>query len=148
MPKGRRRGKSGLRRAGCRITSGGGDSKDSATEIYRRGFPVRVERRGKSPPILWQQRMPCKPHPKQDRTENHNPARIVFRWVAKVCRQRQNQTDDHSRHNPAYRPALFRIIMKKSASFEALFFMLSADLICRICLPFCQESFVSPGFPP
>ncbi len=31
--KGCRRGKSGLRRAGCRITSGGGDSKASATEI-------------------------------------------------------------------------------------------------------------------
>ena len=34
-PKGARRGKSGLHRAGCRITSGGGDSKASATEINR-----------------------------------------------------------------------------------------------------------------
>ena len=34
-PKGGRRGKSGLHRAGCRITSGGGDSKASATEIDR-----------------------------------------------------------------------------------------------------------------
>ena len=34
--KGVRRGKSGLHRAGCQITSGGGDSKASATEIYRR----------------------------------------------------------------------------------------------------------------
>ncbi len=33
--KGRGRGKSGLRRAGCQITSGGGDSQDSATERYR-----------------------------------------------------------------------------------------------------------------
>ena len=33
--KGFRRGKSGLRRAGCRITSGGGNSKESATEMYR-----------------------------------------------------------------------------------------------------------------
>ncbi len=41
--KGGRRGKSGLHRAGCRITSGGGDSKAGATEIYRREFPVRVE---------------------------------------------------------------------------------------------------------
>ena len=32
--KGCRRGKSGLHRAGCQITSGGGDSKESATEIY------------------------------------------------------------------------------------------------------------------
>ena len=30
------RGKSGLRRAGCRITSGGGDSQASATENNRR----------------------------------------------------------------------------------------------------------------
>lgn len=31
-PKGGGRGKSGLHRAGCRITSGGGDPKASATE--------------------------------------------------------------------------------------------------------------------
>ena len=31
-PKGCGRGKSGLHRAGCQITSGGGDSRDSATE--------------------------------------------------------------------------------------------------------------------
>ena len=29
------RGKSGLRRAGCWVTPSGGDSKESATEIYR-----------------------------------------------------------------------------------------------------------------
>ena len=33
--KGHGRGKSGLHRAGCQITSGGGNSRDSATEIYR-----------------------------------------------------------------------------------------------------------------
>jgi len=32
------RGKSELHRAECRITSGGGDSKESATEINRRNF--------------------------------------------------------------------------------------------------------------
>ena len=31
-------GKSELRRAGRRVTPGGGDSKDSATEIYRPAF--------------------------------------------------------------------------------------------------------------
>ncbi len=36
--KGHGRGKSGLQRAGCQITSGGGDSQDSATEIYRLNF--------------------------------------------------------------------------------------------------------------
>ena len=35
-PKGHGRGKSGLHRAGCQITSGGGDPKDSAAEIDRR----------------------------------------------------------------------------------------------------------------
>ena len=33
--QGCRRGKSGLQRAGCRITSGEGDFRDSATEINR-----------------------------------------------------------------------------------------------------------------
>ena len=45
--KGFRRGKSGLRRAGCRITSGGGDSKASATEIYRQCLTLSVELIGK-----------------------------------------------------------------------------------------------------
>ena len=52
-PKGGRRGKSGLHRAGCRITSGGGDSKASATEIYRQDLPVRVERQLKRLPPCW-----------------------------------------------------------------------------------------------
>ena len=53
--KGSRRGKSGLHRAGCRITSGGGDSKASATEIYRqhRKELVRVERQCKRLPPDW-----------------------------------------------------------------------------------------------
>lgn len=57
-PKGRGRGKSGLHRAGCQITSGGGDSRDSATEMYRRGSPtaaVRVEGQCKRLPPAWQQ---------------------------------------------------------------------------------------------
>ena len=53
--KGSRRGKSGLHRAGCRITSGGGDSKASATEINRqfRKGRVRVERQCKRLPPGW-----------------------------------------------------------------------------------------------
>ncbi len=40
---------------GCRVTPGGGDSKDSATEIdfLRPLVQVKVERRGKSSPALW-----------------------------------------------------------------------------------------------
>ena len=56
MPKDCRRGKSGLQRAGCRITSGGGDSKASATEINRHSkghfSVVRVERQCKRLPLL------------------------------------------------------------------------------------------------
>ncbi len=38
------RGKSGLHRAGCRVTPGGGDSKDSATEIdFLHGLSVQVK---------------------------------------------------------------------------------------------------------
>ena len=40
------RGKSGLQRAGCRVTPGGGDSKDSATEIYRELVGFTNERKG------------------------------------------------------------------------------------------------------
>ena len=55
VPKGGGRGKSGLHRAGCQITSGGGDSRDSATEMYRRHTPVRVEGQCKRLPLVWQQ---------------------------------------------------------------------------------------------
>ena len=52
--KGSRRGKSGLHRAGCRITSGEGDLRDSATEMCTACIlQVRVERCGKSAPAVW-----------------------------------------------------------------------------------------------
>ena len=40
---------------GCRITSGEGDFRDSATERYRESAkaPARMERRGKSSPAAW-----------------------------------------------------------------------------------------------
>lgn len=52
-PKGYGRGKSGLHRAECQITSGGGDSRDSATEIYRQLLLVRVEGQCKRLPPGW-----------------------------------------------------------------------------------------------
>ena len=70
MPKGRRRGKSGLHRAGCRITSGGGDSKDSATEIYRLLLQVRVEGQCKRlPPVLVTDRAHVNPIRSKTETE-------------------------------------------------------------------------------
>ncbi len=41
-------GKSGLHRAGCQITSGGGDSRESATEIYRRFWGIRAGKGGRA----------------------------------------------------------------------------------------------------
>jgi hypothetical protein len=49
MPKGFVRGKSGLRRAGCRVIPGEGDFKDSATEINRQtgGYDLQLGKDGK-----------------------------------------------------------------------------------------------------
>ena len=44
----------GFTEQGCRLTTGGGNSKESATENYRRMITVRVKRRGKSSPAIWQ----------------------------------------------------------------------------------------------
>ena len=57
--------------ARCRITSGGGDPRESATESKPPSKPetatrVRVKGCGKSAPRLWQQRRQGKPHREQD----------------------------------------------------------------------------------
>jgi len=47
-------GKSGLRRAGCRITSGGGNSKESATEsILPYVYMEKVKWQCKRLPLTW-----------------------------------------------------------------------------------------------
>ena len=58
----------------CRITSGGGDPRESATESKPPGFRcrkatgrARVKGWGKSPPRDWQQERHGKPHREQDR---------------------------------------------------------------------------------
>ena len=61
------RGKSELHTAGCRLTDGEGDFKESATENYRQRKLVRMKRRGKSSPLLRRRGRLCKPHPEQDR---------------------------------------------------------------------------------
>ncbi len=56
IPKGSRCGKSGLHRAECQITSGRGDSQESATEIYRLSTyvdMVRLEGQCKRLPPGW-----------------------------------------------------------------------------------------------
>ena len=54
-------GKSEHPRAECRLTAGEGDFKESATERYRHGYMVRVERWGKSSPTAW--RLACDVNP-------------------------------------------------------------------------------------
>ena len=54
---------------GCRLTAGGGDSRESATERNRRLRAVRMERRGKSSPGSRVTGFRCKPHPVQDAME-------------------------------------------------------------------------------
>jgi len=52
-----RGGKSGLHRAGCRLTTGRREAMNSATEnklpMAAQADQVRVKRRGKSPPRTW-----------------------------------------------------------------------------------------------
>src|SRR5690606_15487520 len=52
----------------CRLTAGGGDPRESATESKPPRFSVaRVKGWGKSPPRDWQQERHGKPHREQDR---------------------------------------------------------------------------------
>src|SRR5690606_28852547 len=55
-------------RQGCRVTPGGGDPRESATENRQPPLgAVMVKRWGKSPPRDWQQDRHGKPHPEQCR---------------------------------------------------------------------------------
>ncbi len=55
-------------RQGCRVTPGGGNPRESATEKRPPGpARARVKRWGKSPPRNWQQKRHGKPHPEQCR---------------------------------------------------------------------------------
>jgi hypothetical protein len=63
----------------CRITSGGGDPRESATERIPPAFAqVRVKGWGKSPPRAWQHGWQGKPHREQDR--------IGMTWFAQAFR--------------------------------------------------------------
>jgi len=58
----------GSTRTRCRLTAGGGDPRESATENKPPSFGwVRVKRCGKSAPRPWQQGRQGKPHREQDR---------------------------------------------------------------------------------
>jgi len=65
-----RGGKSGLRRAGCRLTTGRREAMESATEntppMAAQADQARLKWRGKSSPRWWQHQRQGKPHPEQD----------------------------------------------------------------------------------
>ncbi len=66
--KGAREESPGSTRIGCRVTPGGGDPRESATENkLPQHAAVRVKRCGKSAPQAWQQDWHGKPHLEQDR---------------------------------------------------------------------------------
>jgi len=117
-------GSTGIR---CRLTAGGGDPRDSATEnkppVIGQPKQARVKRCGKSAPRLWQQRRQGKPHREQDRIgaaggfSGGNPGEVTrghFRPVARVGRVRHaamrvpeewSSRVARREQNPAYRPS-------------------------------------------
>ena len=87
-PRGNTRKVRAPRKRRCRITSGGGDPRESATEsrppsVFR---AARVKGCGKSAPRGWQQARHGKPHREQDRigAARRFGARASFRPAARV----------------------------------------------------------------
>src|SRR5579871_5511084 len=75
----------------CRITSGGGDTRESATENRPPAFRrVRVKRCGKSAPRGRQRTRHGKPHREQDQI---GTAYTCFRVAVRVGRARRPVTD-------------------------------------------------------
>ena len=125
----------GSTEARCRVTPGGGDPRESATETHRQapssvGRPhgtagaVRVKWCGKSAPRRRQRRRQGKPHREQDQIGAAGgvpvsrcgalpggPAAPPLGSVARGVRQRTSQMNGHPRRNcaagqnPAYRPS-------------------------------------------
>ena len=121
----------------CRVTPGGGDPRESATEstppvVRDTGRAARVKRCGKSAPRRRQRRRQGKPHREQDQVGAAgisvcgNAGRTSappLGSVARGARQRASQRNGHPRsedrllragQNPAYTPsgALFKNISR------------------------------------
>ena len=103
----------------CRVTPGGGDPRESATENKPPLQEGRVKRWGKSPPRRRQRGWHGKPHREQDRIGTPNFAQAksacfqvgAFGWVATrfPAMGPKEEWSSHSvrrrAQNPAYRPA-------------------------------------------
>ena len=90
----------------CRLTAGGGDPRESATENrppVRFAGPVRVKRWGKSPPRDRQRKRHGKPHREQDqigaarRATGSGVSASPPGSVARGARQRASQRNGHPR---------------------------------------------------
>src|SRR5262249_15362566 len=88
----------------CRLTAGGGDPRESATENRppaRATGPARVKRRGKSSPRDRQRKRHGKPHPEQDqigaarRATGSGVSASPPGSVARGVRQRTSQRNGH-----------------------------------------------------
>ncbi len=85
-------GKSELQRVGCRVTPGGGNAEESATENRppcpspRGERTVRVKRRGKSPPRGRQRTRHGKPHPEQGRIGRHRDRKVATERLVRRLR--------------------------------------------------------------
>ena len=102
-----------------RITSAGGDPRESATENkpptgfgFRIEAAVRVKRCGKSAPRMWQHRRHGKPHREQDQIgmahdpfPDRHPGRSREAFGNERPRGMVIQSWQHDGQNPAYRPS-------------------------------------------
>ena len=119
-------GSTGIR---CRLTAGGGDPRDSATENKPpvQGRPAsavpraRVKRCGKSAPRPWQRGRQGKPHREQDRigaaassptdrgSQGHSRPAVRVGRVRRAVRRVPEEWSSRARNgcgqNPAYRPS-------------------------------------------
>ncbi len=102
-PKGRVRGKSGLRRAKVpgnsrwrRLQGKCNRNRPPSAAFGRR--TVRMERRGKSSPVPWRQGALCKPHLEQHRDGGHmgGPS-VPQRWLELCSNARPRQMIIHDR---------------------------------------------------
>ncbi len=130
----------------CRITSGEGNLRESATENKPPGFiPARVKRCGKSAPRDRQRKRHGKPHQEQNQI---GVARIFGckavsglppGLVARSVRQRPLQMNGHPTRrnacgqNPAYRPA--------GTGFSAIFLVQDGSQLKRIVK--CREGMLA-----
>ena len=90
----------GSREQGCRLTAGGGDSKESAAE-KKRPFRVSVKMWGKSSQGEWRHLPRVNPI-RSNINPEHKPARQLLNWWLEQRSNSLPQIDNRLIQNPAY----------------------------------------------